>query len=339
MRARNIKPSFFNNEELVELPPLTRLFFIGLWCAADRDGRLKDAPRKLKLMIIPGDDCDPERMLSDLHDRKLIQRYEVDGGRYIEIPKFRKHQNPHHKEAKSEIPPPLSNTPTLTQNYDSEPFTTEEHQPRRVLAPTQVGADPRLAPTQASASTNLGECRPALNPESGFLNPESKNTPPPRDPINYQTPIPTPPAVTPPQSLIDVEKPRESKVPKNAPESLQTHSEPKMTSDTPDPIACRLAQKFVHFSTLRRSGGMPQLNPIDVAPIMANLMACGVSESRIEAEIERPLGQRDRTEWPSQFSRRLLDEIKPRAPPRREQEPKKSKAQEASERRRNQTGR
>ena len=33
-RARNIKPGFFDNEILGELPALTRLLFIGLWCLA-----------------------------------------------------------------------------------------------------------------------------------------------------------------------------------------------------------------------------------------------------------------------------------------------------------------
>lgn len=37
-RARNIKPSFFKNEDLADLNPFDRLLFIGLWCLADREG-------------------------------------------------------------------------------------------------------------------------------------------------------------------------------------------------------------------------------------------------------------------------------------------------------------
>ena len=37
-RARNIKPSFFSNDELAEIPPVGRLLFIGMWTLADYKG-------------------------------------------------------------------------------------------------------------------------------------------------------------------------------------------------------------------------------------------------------------------------------------------------------------
>ena len=52
-RARNIKPGFFLNEELVELPFSTRLLFIGLWTLADRDGRMEDKPKRIKMSLFP----------------------------------------------------------------------------------------------------------------------------------------------------------------------------------------------------------------------------------------------------------------------------------------------
>ena len=51
-RARNIKPGFFDNETLGELPALTRLLFIGLWCLADREGRLQDRPKRIKKELL-----------------------------------------------------------------------------------------------------------------------------------------------------------------------------------------------------------------------------------------------------------------------------------------------
>lgn len=54
-RARNIKPSFFTNLELGECSPLARLLFIGLWCIADRKGRLEDKPKQIKIQTIPYD--------------------------------------------------------------------------------------------------------------------------------------------------------------------------------------------------------------------------------------------------------------------------------------------
>ncbi|MEI6309491.1 MAG: hypothetical protein WCP58_07610, partial [bacterium] len=66
MRARNLKPGFFKNEYLGKLDPLVRLLFAGLWCLADRKGRLEDRPGKIKIEALPCDDCDVEQMLEDL---------------------------------------------------------------------------------------------------------------------------------------------------------------------------------------------------------------------------------------------------------------------------------
>ncbi|TCL76876.1 hypothetical protein EDC14_1001161 [Hydrogenispora ethanolica] len=106
MRARNIKPGFFKNDLLGEVDPLARLLYIGLWCLADREGRLADRPRKIRAEILPYDDCEVEGLLEELHRLGFIRRYAVDGEWYIWIPAFRAHQNPHPREAASVIPPP-----------------------------------------------------------------------------------------------------------------------------------------------------------------------------------------------------------------------------------------
>lgn len=105
-RARNIKPSFFSNELLGECQPLARLLFAGLWCWADRSGRLEERPARLKAEILPYDNCDVGRLLAELANRHFIVRYEVAGCKYIQITKFNLHQNPHVKERASTIPAP-----------------------------------------------------------------------------------------------------------------------------------------------------------------------------------------------------------------------------------------
>ena len=85
-RSRNIKPGFFTNEDLVELDFATRLLFAGLWTLADRDGRLEDRPKKIKMSLFPADSVDVDHMLDALRQTSLIKRYEVDGNRYIKIP-------------------------------------------------------------------------------------------------------------------------------------------------------------------------------------------------------------------------------------------------------------
>ena len=105
-RSRNIKPGFFINIELGELKPITRLLFIGLWTVADREGRLKDQPQKIKIQILPYDKCNIDKLLDELQGKGFILRYKANGCRLIQIINFNKHQNPHLKEQASELPAP-----------------------------------------------------------------------------------------------------------------------------------------------------------------------------------------------------------------------------------------
>src|SRR5258706_16385373 len=107
-RARNIKAAFFKNEQLAELAFETRLLFIGLWTLADRDGRLEDRPKRIRMEVFPADDVDVELELSKLDKSGFITRYMVGESRFIEVCNFTKHQTPHHKEAPSTIPKPGS---------------------------------------------------------------------------------------------------------------------------------------------------------------------------------------------------------------------------------------
>jgi len=113
-RARNIKPGFFENEDLAELSIAARLMFIGLWTQADREGRLEDRPKRIKMQILPLDDVDPDDLLQQLHDAGFIYRYGESTRQvrckhqrqYIQVLKFEKHQSPHCKEKASTIPAP-----------------------------------------------------------------------------------------------------------------------------------------------------------------------------------------------------------------------------------------
>jgi len=132
-RIRYIKPDFFDDEDLAELPCEIRLFFAGLWCYADKAGRLEDRPLKLKVKIMPySPDFDAEKALQILSQHKkhspdkspFIVRYEVENNKYIQILKWEKHQKPHHTEAESVIPPmPISNKESSKESMGMEKGT------------------------------------------------------------------------------------------------------------------------------------------------------------------------------------------------------------------------
>ncbi|SCY45029.1 hypothetical protein [Desulfoluna spongiiphila] len=203
MRARNIKPGFFCNEELAECSFPARILFAGLWCLADREGYLEDRPKKIKIQIFPADSVDCEALLCELSAAKLIARYSGDDGKYIWIPSFRSHQNPHRREKPSKIPPHPEDAEKRTEpegeNTEQGPSTDspghDQGQAKdgpgydQGQAKDGPGYDqgqtkdgPGSGQGQAKGSPEhdqgqaRGEPRPnraRLNPDTGILNPES----------------------------------------------------------------------------------------------------------------------------------------------------------------------
>lgn len=132
-RARNIKHEFFMNDILAELSTDVRLLYIGLWIIADREGKLFDRPKKIKAQIFPYDDFNIEKNLQLLHDAHFIIRYEINSMKYIYIPAFSKHQNPHLREKSLSIP-----SPNIEQHQPSTNLAPTLHQPSTNLARRNV---------------------------------------------------------------------------------------------------------------------------------------------------------------------------------------------------------
>jgi len=103
-RIRCIKPEFFSSEDITSLTPLSRLFYVSLWCESDRVGRLEWKPGTFKLRYFPADSCDILAMGKELSDAGLIVIYEAEGKTYAEIPTFEEHQVINNREAQSTIP-------------------------------------------------------------------------------------------------------------------------------------------------------------------------------------------------------------------------------------------
>lgn len=160
MRARNIKPAFFQNELLAQCDPLARILFAALWGMADREGRLEDRPARIKAMGLPYDQADVDALLGQLAKHGFITRYQVGDIKVIQVVNFTKHQSPHSREPVSELP--LMEKPGLG---------------RAEARPNSGQARPRLSCD--SGHVPLNPESPILNPESGKLNPGEFNLSPP----------------------------------------------------------------------------------------------------------------------------------------------------------------
>ncbi|MFW0776332.1 MAG: hypothetical protein ACN2B6_01250 [Rickettsiales bacterium] len=107
-RIRTVKPEFFTSESVCSVSPLARLLFIGLWCEADREGRLKWKPKTLKIRYLPVDNCHISEVAGELIEEKMIIIYTVDDVEYCEIPAFKSHQVINNREKASELPERVS---------------------------------------------------------------------------------------------------------------------------------------------------------------------------------------------------------------------------------------
>lgn len=189
-RSRNIKPGFFANDQLAELPMSTRLLFIGLWTLADREGRLDDRPKRIKAQVFPYDDVDTDDGLNQLQRAGFLLRYCRHGSRYVQIVNFIKHQTPHHKEAPSEIPAPFDD--------EEEARHYEQGMDEACLAEAchkHEGMDASSKPTHNGASPS----------DSGFLIPDSGL------PIPDSPPAPAAPADAAPDGASVVPKTKPAK--------------------------------------------------------------------------------------------------------------------------------
>lgn len=110
-RIRTIKPSFFTSDDVCALSPLARLLYIGLWCEADREGRMIWTPKAFKRRYLPDDDCEIDALCAELVKRNMVQLY---GEGLACIPSFAKHQHVNPREAQSDIAPPPDASPRVT---------------------------------------------------------------------------------------------------------------------------------------------------------------------------------------------------------------------------------
>ena len=121
-RIRTVKPEFFLDEELAELPIFARMLFIGLFTQADRRGRMEDRPKRIRANVFPYDDVDVNGLLQLLHESGFVIRYEVGGVKLLQVTNFEKHQRISGKEAQAESEYPAYEP----DNYDKSSCCDKE---------------------------------------------------------------------------------------------------------------------------------------------------------------------------------------------------------------------
>ncbi|RYE40895.1 MAG: hypothetical protein EOP24_39005 [Hyphomicrobiales bacterium] len=92
-KIRGIKPELWTDENFVELSPLARLLWIGLWNFACDNGHVQNKPKQIKMRILPTDAVDCDALLDEIEGQRLIERT----ASWITIPNLSHHQKPHRR--------------------------------------------------------------------------------------------------------------------------------------------------------------------------------------------------------------------------------------------------
>lgn len=134
-RIRTIKPEFWTDSRIVQLPFEARLFYIGLWNYADDDGYVIDEPDRLKMQILPNDEIDVWLLIDLLVVAGFLDRLSLSDGRSaLGIRSFNDHQQISHR-GKSKIKPAIAGKPSIPQavrqavarKYGHDPTKGEYH--------------------------------------------------------------------------------------------------------------------------------------------------------------------------------------------------------------------
>lgn len=109
-RIRSVKPEFWADEDLSDLPRDARLLYMGLWNLSDEHCRLRGDARYVKGQLFPyDDDLDAtaiDNLLWLLAKAGKVQRYESDGRSYLYLPTLSRHQRLEPDKVPSKLPTP-----------------------------------------------------------------------------------------------------------------------------------------------------------------------------------------------------------------------------------------
>lgn len=88
-KIRGIKPETWTDDKFVQLSPLARLLFIGMWNLACDNGHVEDNAVQLKIRLLPMDSCNIKALVDEMVDTGQVERHPG----YIKVIKLAEHQH------------------------------------------------------------------------------------------------------------------------------------------------------------------------------------------------------------------------------------------------------
>lgn len=198
-RIRTIKPEFWTSEQVMELSPMARLLFIGLWNFCDDRGVHPAAYKTLKAEVFPADDvtaAQVETWVGELLEQGLLVSFDVNDRDWWSVTGW--HHQLINRPSKSRYPEPprIAPLPSAAGQDDSlsdEPAkTTPKREIHGVLTDDSLtegkGREVNLKPSSKRSESTT---QPPPYPPTA----ESERAQGPPDPVPVS---PEPTAVAPP---------------------------------------------------------------------------------------------------------------------------------------------
>jgi len=160
-RSRILKPEFWSDEKLAQVPREVRLTFAGLWTCSDDYGVTKGHPAWLKAQIFPYDTdltlTQFQEWLSDLERIGVIDPFTADGESFFYIRNFSEHQkvdrpskmrNPPCPRAILAQPSRVPREPLAADSRECSDETETETETETEILTATAAADPDRPPLE-----------------------------------------------------------------------------------------------------------------------------------------------------------------------------------------------
>lgn len=139
-RIRSIKPTFAGDSKVARLTLPARLTFLLLLPEADDEGRMVGSSKRIVGALYPNDNnigpTQLEKWIRELEAEEMVERYVVDGTKYLAITNFRKHQNPQHP-----TPSALPGPPEIRSDPHERLMNGSRNPPEEVTKPSSLSVE------------------------------------------------------------------------------------------------------------------------------------------------------------------------------------------------------
>lgn len=170
-RIRTIKPEFWSSEQIMDLSPMARLTFIGLWNFCDDGGNHPASAKTLKAEIFPSDDItssNVQLLIDELSSNSLITCYSSGGKEFWHVIGW-KHQKIDKPTFKH--PPFLGEESNTSRRGldDSSPPEGKGRERSKPISPNSSVVDTDSRDDENSSNTQPGDHPPTNSTRPGAL--------------------------------------------------------------------------------------------------------------------------------------------------------------------------